>query len=76
MWISTKVKTIIKELRKWAKSFSSMQQEFADSNSVISLLDDVEFFVVLTTRESTPRKSIKSHLANFLKKQLAYWKKR
>jgi hypothetical protein len=53
-----------------------MQHEFADCNSVIAHLDDVEKFVVLTNRESTPRKSLKSHLANLLKQQLAYWKKR
>jgi hypothetical protein len=64
--ITAKFKILRQELKKWASSFSSMQEEINDCNDVIALLDSVENHRLLSARESRLRVSLKGHLAILL----------
>jgi hypothetical protein len=74
--ISAKFKIPRKELKKWASSFSSLQQEINDCNSIIMSLNAVENSRSLTNIENVLTISLMAHLAILLKQQLAYWMQR
>jgi hypothetical protein len=63
-------------LKQWAKYLSYLKDEIENCNSVIALLDSEENFRFLIPSEIALRTSLKQHLTQLLKQQLAYWKQR
>jgi hypothetical protein len=74
--ITAKFRCLRKDLKAWAKNLSSIKEDIADLNSLISLVDAIENFRDLSTMERTFRTAMKQHLATLLQQQLVYWKQR
>jgi hypothetical protein len=74
--ITAKFILLRRELKKWSRTLSSIKEDIVDLNSLISLIDAIENFGDLSSKESNFRLAMKNHLAILLKKQLVYWKQR
>jgi hypothetical protein len=74
--ITAKFRCLRKDLKAWAKNLSSIKEDIADLNSLISLVDAIENFRDLSPMERSFRTAMKQHLATLLQQQLVYWKQR
>jgi hypothetical protein len=64
--ITAKFKVLCKDLKTWARKLTSIKEDIADLNSLISLMDAIENCRDLYAMESSFRAAMKKYLATLL----------
>jgi hypothetical protein len=74
--VSTKLKLLMRVLRRWAQSLSGLKNQLNQCNKILIVLDKLEENRTLFLQEHNFRKILKKHILRILQWQKEYWRKR